>query len=119
MQEAESSWTFDIFGFADATTGYSLSLLFCHLVSRAGLVQELGIDEAKLIHYARRIEKGYVSTNPYHNRLVLPDMPKWLAKRKLPPTAYMRNHAMTAGCAGGCLLAGSIPGVQLEMELSW
>ena len=68
MQDAETNWAFDIFGFADATPGYSLSLLFCHLVKQSGLVQELMIEEAKLVKYARRIEKGYDSANPYHNR---------------------------------------------------
>ena len=68
MQDAESNWAFDIFGFADATPGCSLSLLFCHLVKQSGLVQELMIEEAKLVKFARRIEKGYDSANPYHNR---------------------------------------------------
>ena len=67
MQDAENSWAFDIFGFADATPGYSLSLLFCHLVKRSGLCRELLVDEAKLSKFARRIEKGYNAANPYHN----------------------------------------------------
>ena len=47
MQDAENSWAFDIFGFADATPGYSLSLLFCHLVQRSGLCKELLVDEGR------------------------------------------------------------------------
>ena len=66
-QDAENNWAFDIFGFADATPGYSLSLLFCHLVKRTGLCQELAVDEARLGKYARRIERGYEAANPYHN----------------------------------------------------
>ena len=67
MQDAENSWAFDIFGFADATPGYSLSLIFCHLVKRSGLCEELMVDGAKLGKYARRIERGYNAANPYHN----------------------------------------------------
>ena len=67
MQDAENSWAFDIFGFADATPGYSLSLLFCHLVQRSGLCKELHVDEPKLSNFARRIEKGCNAANPYHN----------------------------------------------------
>lgn len=66
LQDAENNWAFDIFGFADATPGYSLSLLFCHLVRSSGL--QSMVDEPKLVHYARRIERGYDAANPYHNR---------------------------------------------------
>jgi len=66
LQDAENNWGFDIFGFADATPGYSLSLLYCHFIKRAGLMQ--GLEEVKFIKYARRIEKGYIAANPYHNR---------------------------------------------------
>lgn len=68
-QDAENSWAFDIFGFADATPGYSLSLLFCHLVKRTGLSEKLFIDEIRLNKFARRIERGYDATNPYHNSI--------------------------------------------------
>ena len=67
LQDAENSWAFDIFGFADATPGYSLSLLFCHLVKRTGLSEKLYIDEIRLNRFARQIEKGYDASNPYHN----------------------------------------------------
>lgn len=66
LQDAENNWAFDIFGYADATPGYSLSLLFCHLVKSSGL--QSMVDEPKLANYARRIERGYDAANPYHNR---------------------------------------------------
>lgn len=66
LQDAENNWAFDIFGFADATPGYSLSLLFCHLIRSSGL--HTMVDEPKLGKYARRIERGYDAANPYHNR---------------------------------------------------
>ena len=68
VQDAETNWAFDIFGFAAAAPGYSLSLLVCHFVKRAGLVGELHLDEASLAVFARKIEKGYNANNPYHNR---------------------------------------------------
>ena len=68
LQDAENNWAFDIFGFAAATPGYSLSLMCCHLVRRGGLITALALDEPKFCAYARRIEAGYDATNPYHNR---------------------------------------------------
>lgn len=68
MQDASNNWAFDIFGYSDATPGYSLSLLVWHFVKRAGLIQEMSIDEGKFCAFARRIEAGYNPSNPYHNR---------------------------------------------------
>ncbi|KAL0017811.1 hypothetical protein WJX77_012263 [Trebouxia sp. C0004] len=67
LQAAENNWAFDIFGYSDATPGYSLSLLVWHFVKRAGLIKELSIDEGKFCAFARRIEAGYNPSNPYHN----------------------------------------------------
>ena len=68
MQDAENNWHFDIFEFADATLGCSLSMLTLHVFKQSGLVKECGLDEAKLQAYLRKIEKGYDPNNPYHNR---------------------------------------------------
>ncbi len=68
MQDADNNWAFDIFGYSDATPGYSLSLLVWHFVKGAGLIKEMSIDEGKFCAFARRIEAGYNPTNPYHNR---------------------------------------------------
>ncbi|DBA72255.1 TPA: putative 3',5'-cyclic phosphodiesterase pde-3, variant 2 [Trebouxia sp. C0005] len=67
LQDASNNWAFDIFGYSDATPGYSLSLLVWHFVKRAGLIQEMSIDEGKFCAFARRIEAGYNPSNPYHN----------------------------------------------------
>ena len=68
MQDAEKNWQFDIFGFADATPGNSLSMLGFHLLKASGLVQEFGLNETKMANCFRKIESGYIPTNPYHNR---------------------------------------------------
>ena len=36
-------------------------------MKRSGLPEPLCIDETRLNHFARRIEKGYDASNPYHN----------------------------------------------------
>ena len=68
VQDAESSWQFDIFGFAEASPGSCLSLLMFHLMKQTGMVQEFRLDENKLCHFLQKIESGYDSANPYHNR---------------------------------------------------
>ena len=68
LQDAENNWQFDIFGFAEATPGTTLSLLFYHLTKQSGIIQEFHLDEVKLCKYAQKIESGYDANNPYHNR---------------------------------------------------
>ena len=68
MQEASTSWQFDMFAFAEATPGYTLSLLALHLHKQTGLINEFKISEQPLCRWLRRIESGYNANNPYHNR---------------------------------------------------
>ena len=70
LQDAENNWQFDIFGFAEATKGTTLSLLFYHFMKQSGIIQEFHLDEVKLCKYAQKIESGYDANNPYHNRLM-------------------------------------------------
>jgi len=58
-QDAEDNWHFDIFAYANETTGYSLSLLAFHLVKVTGLMDDFGIDEMRLSNFLKRIEVGY------------------------------------------------------------
>ena len=67
-QDAENNWQFDIFGFADATPGQTLSMLTFHLYRQAGLIQDFNLDEQKLCRFLQKIESGYRAENPYHNR---------------------------------------------------
>lgn len=68
MQDAESNWQFDIFAYAEATPGTSLSMLTFHLLKTTGLVKEFDLIETKLVTCLRRVEAGYDPVNPYHNR---------------------------------------------------
>ena len=68
LQDAENNWQFDIFGFAEATKGSTLSLLFYHFMKQAGFIQEHHLNATQLCKYAQKIESGYDANNPYHNR---------------------------------------------------
>ncbi|KAL3158778.1 hypothetical protein ABBQ32_011505 [Trebouxia sp. C0010 RCD-2024] len=68
LKTAENSWQFDIFAFAEATQGHTLSLLFFHLVKQSGLLQVLGFDVTKFCNFLRKMDAGYDPSNPYHNR---------------------------------------------------
>ena len=68
LQDAESNWQFDIFAFADATPGTTLSMLTWHLYKQAGLIRDFNLDEQKLCNFLQKIESGYSASNPYHNR---------------------------------------------------
>ncbi|DBA95437.1 TPA: putative 3',5'-cyclic phosphodiesterase pde-3, partial [Trebouxia sp. C0006] len=67
--DAESNWQFDIFAYAEATPGNSLSMLTFHLLKSTGLVQEFELNEPKLTACLRKIESGYDPANPYHNSI--------------------------------------------------
>ena len=70
LQDAERNWQFDIFQFADATPGETLSMLSYHMFKQSGLIEELHLDEHKMVCCLQRIEAGYDISNPYHNRYV-------------------------------------------------
>ena len=69
VQEAETSWHFDIFGYANATSGDALAMLTFHLVKRANFTHHYVMDDVKLCRLLRAVEEGYQRDNPYHNRL--------------------------------------------------
>ena len=68
MQDAENNWQFDIFGFAQATPGTTLSMLVFHLLKQCGMMQLLQMNEPKLIRFLQKVESGYDPANAYHNR---------------------------------------------------
>ena len=71
MQEAEDSWQFDIFGFAQETPGHTLSLLALYLHKQTGFIADFRLNEGNLGNYMQKIESGYLAENPYHNRWLL------------------------------------------------
>ncbi len=64
MQDAGNNWQFDIFGFAAATPGNTLSLLTFHFLKQSGGVDAGRVDEAKCVRFLQRIEAGYNPANP-------------------------------------------------------
>lgn len=70
MQDAGSSWQFDIFAFAEETPGNTLSLLAMHCFQQSGVLQHYKLCERHFWRWVQRIEIGYVASNPYHNRQV-------------------------------------------------
>ena len=69
LQDAETNWQFDIFGFAEQAQGNALSLLSFHFMKKFAKIDKMGIDVLKLAAFVHVIEKGYDPKNPYHNRL--------------------------------------------------
>jgi hypothetical protein len=67
-QDAGNNWQFDIFEFAAATPGNTLSLLTFHFLKQSGGIDAGRLDVAKFVRYLHRIEAGYNPANPYHNR---------------------------------------------------
>ena len=70
VQDAEKSWHFDIFGFAEATEGNTLAVMTFYFMKRAGAFSKFGMHEAKLCRYLLNLESGY-NPLPYHNRSFL------------------------------------------------
>ena len=77
LQDAETNWQFDIFGFAEQAQGNALSLLSFHFMKKFAKIDTMGFDVPKLATFVRVIEKGYDPKNPYHNRLALHLTPCW------------------------------------------
>lgn len=70
LQTAATSWQFDVFAFAEATPGTTLSVLFFFLTKHSGVLQELYFDESKLCTFLKRMDQGYDPSNAYHNRCI-------------------------------------------------
>jgi hypothetical protein len=68
LQTADSSWQFDVFAFAEATPGHTLSVLFIYLVKQSGVLDGLHLDEGKLCNFLQKMDCGYDPLTPYHNR---------------------------------------------------
>jgi hypothetical protein len=66
VQDAERNWHFDIFSFAEATEGHTLSTMTFYLMKRGGAMTKFGMHEASLCSYLQALEAGY-NPLPYHN----------------------------------------------------
>ena len=75
LQTADSSWQFDVFAFAEATRGHTLSVLFFYLVKLSGVLDSMYLDEGKLCIFLQKMDHGYDPLTPYHNRWKSGDRP--------------------------------------------
>ncbi|DBB02619.1 TPA: putative 3',5'-cyclic phosphodiesterase pde-3 [Trebouxia sp. C0006] len=94
LQDASTNWQFDIFALADATPGYTLSLLTFHVMKQSGLVQEFSLDEPKLQAYLQQIEQGYNPLIPYHNSVHVASVVQ-ITHMLLTRGGVMKSNAMT------------------------
>ncbi|KAA6420588.1 MAG: hypothetical protein FRX49_09381 [Trebouxia sp. A1-2] len=94
LQDASTNWQFDIFALADATPGYTLSLLTFHVMKQSGLVQEYSLDESKLQAFLRQIERGYDPSIPYHNSIHVASVVQ-ITHMLLTRGGVMKSNAMT------------------------
>ncbi|DBB01895.1 TPA: hypothetical protein ACH3X1_000492 [Trebouxia sp. C0004] len=67
LHTADSSWQFDVFAFAEATPGHTLSVLFFYLVKQSGVLDGLYLDEGKLCIFLQKMDRGYDPSTPYHS----------------------------------------------------
>ncbi|DBA66901.1 TPA: hypothetical protein ACH3X2_002024 [Trebouxia sp. C0005] len=67
LHTADSSWQFDVFAFAEATPGHTLSVLFFYLVKQSGVLDGMYLDEGKLCNFLQKMDCGYDPLTPYHN----------------------------------------------------
>ena len=68
LQEARSSWLFDIKLLQSATHGHALSCLALDLFQEMGLVKTLGLHSDKLANFLEHMECRCLY-NPYHNSM--------------------------------------------------
>ncbi|KAL3144948.1 hypothetical protein ABBQ32_003454 [Trebouxia sp. C0010 RCD-2024] len=94
LHDAENNWQFDIFGFAEATKGFTLSLLYHHLMRQTGIIKEHGLDETNLCKYALKIESGYDANNPYHNSIHVASVLQ-MSHMLMCHGGVLKNRAMT------------------------
>jgi len=67
-------WDFDVFALHDATNGHPLTVGGMHLMMSMGVLDKIPIPKDKLATYLQAIERGYVSTNPFHNAVHASDV---------------------------------------------
>lgn len=64
-----SDWAWDAWRINDLTHGRPLFFVFLYLCQYHDLIEQLGLDEARLRMFLAKIEAGYDTTNPYHNNV--------------------------------------------------
>lgn len=63
-----NTWAFDAYALEEAAHGHPLSVLGFWVLQSTGLMAWAHMDVHKLIRFLQRVEQGYSSDNPYHNK---------------------------------------------------
>eukprot|EP00195_Chlamydomonas_chlamydogama_P006345 CAMPEP_0202897216 /NCGR_PEP_ID=MMETSP1392-20130828/6039_1 /ASSEMBLY_ACC=CAM_ASM_000868 /TAXON_ID=225041 /ORGANISM="Chlamydomonas chlamydogama, Strain SAG 11-48b" /LENGTH=1191 /DNA_ID=CAMNT_0049582803 /DNA_START=21 /DNA_END=3596 /DNA_ORIENTATION=- len=71
-------WQYDSFELDAVTNGRPLSLLTFALLKRSGVLDRLPFDERRLARFLLKLEDGYDTDNPYHNRIHAADVVRTL-----------------------------------------
>lgn len=86
------NWRFDAYALEEASQGHPLSVLGFWLFHATGLMRSEDLSRARLVRFLQRVEEGYSSANPYHNRRhaadVLQSMHVLLHQGGLAPGGY-------------------------------
>jgi len=59
-----NDWTFDVFRVEQASANNTLNIVTYKILAAHGLIDELHLNEQKLMNLLTKIEKGYLRTNP-------------------------------------------------------
>ncbi|MEW5301730.1 MAG: hypothetical protein WDW36_004570 [Sanguina aurantia] len=66
---AANDWNYDIFKLDELTEGRPLSTLAYFLFSQSQVLSSIHLPGIKLARLLRKIEDGYIDSNPYHNKV--------------------------------------------------
>ncbi|OWZ24815.1 PhosphoDiEsterase [Phytophthora megakarya] len=98
-----SSWTFDVFRVHVVSGGNALCYIGHHLMCDSPC-QALNIDSNLLVNFLLEIQRGYVSTNPYHNAIHAADVMQsvhfFLTQPELQPYLRPLDRALSLIAAG-------------------
>ena len=72
--ETMEQWDFDVFELHEMTNGHPLVVGGMHLMMSMGVLDKIPIPKDRLANYLLNIERGYVSTNPFHNAVHASDV---------------------------------------------
>jgi len=74
MLRQAKQWSFSAFKMDRIARGRSLSILCTHIFHTEGLISHFHMDPVDVYSFFHLVERGYQSTNPYHNALHAADV---------------------------------------------
>ncbi|KAK1945773.1 putative 3' [Phytophthora citrophthora] len=98
-----NSWNFDVFRVHVVSGGNALCYIG-HYLMRDSLCQALNIESNLLVNFLLEIQRGYISTNPYHNAIHAADVMQtvhyFLIQPELQPYLRPLDRALSLIAAG-------------------